>query len=166
MPELHANRLDKGIQIVLAENASAPLEVIKSFQNCVYAGVTPPANVLINIAENIAHYFESNGNISLDRAFNLHSKPKVGHPLNHQKTKNYRGAVLHLMYQKRKLAETEGKNISIETAASEVINEFNLADSEDALCRAYSVANIDEVFNKAYEATEEFLNKTNHILNK
>jgi hypothetical protein len=160
MPELKANRLNKGIQIVFAENANTPLELIKAFQNCVYAGVTPPANVLIKMAENIARYFEGNGNIDFDRAFELHSKQKVGHPLNYQKIKQKRGEILHLIYQKRKLAETEGKSISIETAASVVINEYNLSDSEDALCKAYSTLDIDTVFNRAYEVVIETLNST------
>lgn len=158
VPEQLENKMKKAVAVSLAENSGdKPLYVLQSFSNCVFSGATPPPNVLVFVAEGLASYFDNAGELTLDEAFNLQAKQRIGHPLRQQQAKHKRGRVLYYMWRLRRQAEQENRTLSIERAAGEAINTLDLTDvSEDSLSKSYSEIDADELFGNAYNAFTEF----------
>jgi hypothetical protein len=65
-------------------NKPQPLQCIEWFRTAVAAGVIPDANTLIFVANSFAVYLEGKGNASLDVAFKMPSKQKVGNASQHK----------------------------------------------------------------------------------
>lgn len=159
VPECREKRLKKGIEVSFAENSGdKPLDVLRAFSSCIFAGVTPPPRVLVFVAECLASYFDNTGGITLDEAFNLQSRQRIGHPLKQQQSQHKRGRILYYMWQLRKQAEYENRTLSIENAAGEAINNLGLTDvTEDSLKKSYIDIDADDIFNNAMEVMHEFL---------
>jgi hypothetical protein len=136
------------------------IDTIRQFTSCVYGGVMPPPNILIALAEAFSTYLDGAGASTLDAAFALQARQKIGNPLKNRMHKEERATVLFKMWQLRHASEAAGKKISILDAAGLLINELNLEESEDTLSKAYSEANFDEVIGKSQQIVEEtFLRK-------
>lgn len=150
-PELQRQKLDDMVLLALAESANEPLAVIQMFTMLTEAGITPSANVLSCLSQYFRSYLNGNGGVSLDHAFGLKPKQRVGHPISHQRSRHERGRLVYMMWCKRKEASDRGNVLSILNAAGQVINELNLLDiSEDTLEKEYSAFNADSVFDAAY----------------
>ncbi|MBT9097206.1 hypothetical protein KFZ76_05720 [Methylovulum psychrotolerans] len=158
VPEYAENKIKKGVAILFAElSGDKPLDILRSFSDCVFSGATPPPNVLVFIAECLTSYFDNEGKITLDKAFNLQSRQRIGHPLKDQQAKHKRGRILYYMWQLRKQAETENRTLSIFKAAGETINTLGLTDvSEYSLEKSYTEIDADEIFDNLFNEMLEF----------
>ena len=146
--------LNPGAAIEIQFNApptDEPIAVLASFANCVYAGVPPPALTLIVIAEWINAYLFSKGALSLDEAFHLKSIQKSGHPVKARTRQAQLNQWALLMYQLRKHYQQLGQILSIEAAASAVINKLSLRETEDTLIKHYTKNRIEQQFDRLAE---------------
>lgn len=156
VPEFSENKRKIAIYVLLAEHSGTDmLQAVTSFSRCVFAGVTPPPSLLAKVAEAFNGYLKARGQLTLDRAFDLQTKQKVGNPFKHRAAQARRGQILHDMWALRKEREAKGEPLSILKAASEVINRLSLSDEEDALTRDYSRLKIQEIFDRAEEALHD-----------
>lgn len=135
---------------------SEPISFVTAFRDCVYAGLTPNANVLAMVAKSFDRYLRANGNLSLDAAFSLKSIQRVGHPITKARRDARNAQVNWMVFKKRREAEARGAPISIERAAGEVINELNLSDTEEAIAKRYG----DSKFEQKAEAVEKVLSES------
>lgn len=166
VPEYKENRRAKAFQVTFAESCGEDaLSVIRAFHDCVFAGVTPPPNLLTYIAEKFGAYLDSK-QISLDYAFGLQPKPGVGHPLSHREKSAIRRKVLYEMWRLRSVAKTVGNRLSVSEAAKRAIKTLNLSDeggnTADALAKDYARKNVDEILdmlaNAESDLGEQFAN--------
>ncbi len=95
--------------------------------------------------------------MTLDQAFSLQSRQRIGHPLKNLAKQQRRAQIIYFMALKRLSAEAQGVDLSIERAASEVINEFGLDESEDTLTKAYSQAKPEEPLRAAFTTIQREL---------
>jgi hypothetical protein len=86
-----------------------PIDAICRFVSMVYLGVTPTPDILVAIAERMKRYLDGNGALSLDEAFGLKRKQRVGHPLKQRSQDERRGRIIYLMWCLRYKAKSEGK---------------------------------------------------------
>jgi hypothetical protein len=152
-PESEDNFNYKQISRSFADLAGeAPLDNLSAFQDCIFSGATPPPKVLIFIAERIQKYLLADGNISLDRAFNLGKKPKVGHPLEWANAKKERGRIHWMIYRK-----CRDEDISIQKSAKAVHAALEIKGiAPESLAKEYSDQKMHKIFSD-YEAVLEQL---------
>ncbi|WP_261543586.1 hypothetical protein [Burkholderia multivorans] len=155
-PDYHKRVIAKTLAKLLAEHAIPDDEIglIRRFVDCIFAGALPPTDVLVDVAEKFSVYLERAGDLTLDQAFSLQSKQRIGHPLKNLAKKQQRAQIIYFMAMKRLSAEVQGVELSIEKAASEVINEFGLDESEDTLTKAYSQAKPEEPLREAFSTIQ------------
>jgi len=153
VPEFKKNRDKKAIVSIFAENAgNNPLDVIQAFTNCIFNGVTPPPNILTQIAENFAAYLDAETN-TLDYSFDLSPIQKSGHPIKHRKERSGRGNLLFAMWVERKRAKEEGKRLSVDDAAEKVLSSVdNVEITFEALAKDYYSSKCDEIFEQFFKA--------------
>lgn len=148
------------LQLVFADNANPDdsIDVIRQFTLCIKQGVTPPAKLLIAVANRFDKYLNAKPAESLDTSFDLRPKQRVGHPLKHRATKEERGRIVYFMYCLRRSEKLNGNDLSIENAAGRAINQLGLLDlTEDALKKDYLTMNADEIFDRAIDALGDAL---------
>ena len=126
------------------ENIAA--DHIKVISDMVFAGITPPADVLIPIAEYFAKYRAPSSTMTLDECFKLKHKPKIGNPIKQQEWIENKAAVLMAIGVLRKIFELKGKKLSIENAATMVIEKWNLEADAEALKKGYIKLGVDNSF--------------------
>lgn len=147
---------DELIQMAFAENQDADdhIGVIRQFVALVDKGITPPPHILASVAAGFRVYLDGSGGKSLDQAFCLKPKQRIGHPLAHRAEKEKRGQIAYVMWCLRREAELRGELLSIENAASAVINRFNLRYQEDTLKKDYIEMRADDIFGQAAEVMQ------------
>lgn len=161
-PELweNNNRHEMGKALLAAEWGDKPLNVLRSFSTLVFGGTTPPPNMLVFIAERLKAYLEGDGEITLDEAFNLQSKQRIGHPLKHNKNQEKRMRILYSMFELRNKAKRENRKLSIESAASEALNVLGITDvNEDSLVKNYIELEIEKMFEMKFKIRKEIVTK-------
>jgi len=104
-----------------------PFEQILSFRHAVLSGALPDAETLACIAFSFDRYISKHGELSLDEAFKLRSKPKAGNP----SAQYSRGNEINSLLFNMACLRANDKSISIEKAAGmvapdEVVNTGNL----------------------------------------
>jgi len=169
VPEFKKNRDKKAIVSIFAENAgNNPLDVIQAFTNCIFNGVTPPPNILTQIAENFAAYLDAETNTNtLDYSFDLSPKQKSGHPITHRKKRSGRGNLLFAMWVERKRAKEEGKRLSVDHAAEKVLSSVDNAEiTVEALTKDYSSSRCDDNFEQLLKATIDLNSSMETLKNK
>jgi hypothetical protein len=112
------------------DNSSA--DFIKMFRDCIFLGLTPPAMALVRIAEAFDSYLKDASTLSLDEAFRLKGKPRIGHPLKVKKHDQQKASMFFAISILRKL-----KNLSIMDAAGELINLWDIEAEDEALKKDY-----------------------------
>ena len=119
------------------------VHVLQLFVSDVYEGITPPAEILIQLADRFGKYLWARGRISLDQAFGLSSKQKSGHPLAPAPTKGISRDSLHWALFGLRQANPR---LSIEAAAGQIINARNLEKTlgEGALAKSYSKTRFED----------------------
>lgn len=129
--------------------------VIRQYVTIIEKGLTPPVNILAAVWEGFASYLAARGNQSLDYAFGLHSKQRVGHPLEHRAATEQRGLEIYYMWMLRHRARKDGKRLGLTRAAEITINDLKLSVSESALEKSYKAQKADITFDRAVEIVEE-----------
>ncbi|MDD2800501.1 MAG: hypothetical protein PHE96_03505, partial [Methylococcales bacterium] len=170
----HGTSLQSSLPIMFAENtqSSDTIGVINSFVSLINSGITPPAHILLAIAEGFERYLVEGNNakepISLDKAFRLSPKQSVGHPLKHRKENAKKGQFVYMMWAARKKSELEtGKRISKNDAFVEASQEYKTAPyQEDAMLKEYTKIKADNVFGDAFEVLEEVRSKASALSDK
>ena len=142
------------------------LDQLEAFRALIYEGLIPPPSILIPIAEALDDHFKANGALSLDAAFELKPKQKLGHPISAKENKTERGRIHNDMWLIRKSEQLVGRTVSIEEAAGRVINNRNLAISEDALKKSYINSDVDRVLDRAADALAESVDRRSEVLVK
>ncbi len=79
------------------EDKPNPVQVLESFRTTITAGVIPDTNTLIFVAKCFAVYLEGKGKVSLDVAFGMPSKQRVGNPAQHKAKLDDEGQYLFRM---------------------------------------------------------------------
>lgn len=146
------------VQLLFAEQQDAGdcIGVIRQFVALIDLGITPPPNILVPVAAGFRAYLNAAGKMSLDESFRLKPKQRVGHPLMHRTEKEKKAQAAYVMWCLRREATLRGDRLSIEDAASEAINRFDLPYQEDVLKKNYIELNAEEVFSQAAEAIDDF----------
>ena len=157
VPKTSKPTIQKILAITFAENTEGdPLDVVQAFTNCVFNGITPPPNLLVQVAEKFSKYLDS-GDISLDYAFDLQKKQRSGHPISQRTDKLKRLRLLCCMRYERVIAKNNGRELSIRKATEIVINKYCGPDYPfEALLKDYSAMEIDKIFNASDEAVREY----------
>lgn len=115
---------------------------IKLFTSYLAVGVYPPSEVLFNIAASFAEYLDNDQ--SLESAFGVVAKQKVGTPVKEEQDKRLRQDVLFRMAVYR----VEDENLTIEEAAERVCYKLGVDKPEpETFARHYR----NESVGKSYE---------------
>ena len=109
-----------------AKSDPGPIPLLQEFRDDICEGKLPSAHVLILVAERFGKYLDAGGDLTLDEAFDLKSKQKSGPPLVRDRKNTERLEILLWIYLRRLDARSNGKGLSIDNAASEAVNHFNL----------------------------------------
>ena len=159
--KLQVRPIDDYVQLAFAKdvNLDDSIDAIRQFTLLIEKGITPPATILNSLAIRFKQYLNRVPFVSLDVAFNLKSKQGVGHPLNHRLDLEERGRFIYFMWDLRHQAKMRNEKLSIESAASTVINMFDLSVSESVLEKNYVDMKADDIFGKAHQTLLEVLNK-------
>jgi hypothetical protein len=135
------------------------LGTLRAFARCVFSGTTPPTYALILVAESIGRYFDARGETTLDQAFNLAPVQKAGHPITARQRRAKLDRLCFQMWQLRKASERSGKRLSIEAAAGEIVNRYDLTESEDTLKSHYVKHRFQTKWDQAQRILSEALAK-------
>lgn len=111
---------------------NAALDLMKVFRDSIFLGVTPPAVILIYLAQFFDRYLKDSGTLSLDEAFKLKGRNKIGHPLKIRQQEQHEAAIFFGITILRKL-----KSLSIEAAAGEIIDSWGIEAHETVLKKKY-----------------------------
>ena len=131
-----------------AIGAKPPSKETEPFEHILYAsqaflsGALPEAETLCFVALSLDKYIRGEGKLSLDEAFGLKSKPKIGNPAKQYAHKN---SINGRLFEMAWLRATE--EISIEQAALRVWDELDSTDA-GTLTRQYSRGKWSEVEKK------------------
>ena len=127
------------LQLAFADNANLndSVDVIRQFTLLIEKGITPPASILSAVAKSFRNYLDIEPHDSLDAAFNLNKKQRIGHPLAYRAVCEERGRIFYFMWYLRHDGKLKGKEPSIEEVAGIVINEWSLDLTEDVLKKDY-----------------------------
>jgi hypothetical protein len=115
----------------------SPFEKIQYTRSALLTGALPNAETLEYIAISFDKYISQKGQISLDEAFGLKSKPKAGNPSRQYANKTTINNMLFDMACIRR----DNPNITIENAALQICEVSNNHDKSSTLCREYSRGN-------------------------
>lgn len=137
-------------EAMVSDGECDELECLRYFKTCVFHGATPPVSLLIFVAERLAAYFSGDGKITLDRAFNVHSRQRRGSALDAEKLEERRYPALKRMYELRKT-----NRISIENAANEVVGELQPDIESDALKKLYINKHVEQNMDEAAQIMQE-----------
>jgi hypothetical protein len=157
-PEFLAVKDQQKLQLMLAEGTPSndTIGVIRQFSLLVDNGITPPAHILVAVAKGFREYLKSESLASLDVAFHLKPKQRVGHPLKHRKERETRARILYQIWCLRREAKSNGEKLSIENAAGKIINLLERTDlTEDGLKKDYIAMDIDSIFDEAMDVLDE-----------
>lgn len=122
------------------------IDAIRHYVVCVTKGITPAAAILAHIGVSLRRYLDAEGALSLDQAFGLENRQRVGHPLPRRIESDRRSQAAYAMWQLRDEAAAKGESLSIEAAAGQVINALGLTLSEETLRKHYSTIDADGIF--------------------
>jgi hypothetical protein len=137
------------------QDPSDTIGVIQQYVSMIDKGLIPSAPILAALWHGFASYLASSGNQTLDYAFGLTVKQRVGHPLTHRLATEQRANEIHYMWNLRHKARLAGKKLSIPAAAGITINELGLSVSESALAKSYKAFKADTIFDGAMAILEE-----------
>lgn len=154
-----ASEISRFMHVEMAKLADGNLEAIQSFVQLIKMGITPPSNVLLILAEGFADYLERE-TISLDEAFDLKKKQRVGHPIKHQRAQHERRHLLYAMWCLRKQNQNKGVALSIEDAAGEIINRLGADVEQEMLKTEYIRAKTQDILDGAYNALPDEVKAT------
>ncbi len=145
------------LQLAIAENAKPDdsIDNIRQFYLCVKKGITPPAEILMVVANKFEKYELAKGDMTLDECFNEKKQGKK-HPLKQKLKDEEKNIVYHFMWSQIKLAELEGKKLSIWGAAKTAREKFTPHITTETLEKEYISAKLSDVFNNAYDVIAEF----------
>ncbi len=146
-----AREISRFMHVEMAKLVDSSLDAIQSFTQLIKNGITPPSNVLLILAERFADYLERE-TISLDEAFCLKKKQRVGHPIKHQKAQQKRKHLLYAIWCLRKQNQNKGVALSIEDAAGEIINRLGADVEQEMLKTEYIRAKTQDILDGAYNA--------------
>ena len=151
---LRVRPIEDYLQLAFAENANLndSVDVIRQFTLLIEKGITPPASILSAVAKSFRNYLDIEPHDSLDTAFNLNKKQRIGHPLAYRAVREQRGRIFYLMWCLRHDGKLKGKEPSIEEVAGVVINKLSLDLTEDVLKKDYISKQADSIFDGAFEA--------------
>lgn len=111
-----------------------PFDKIYYGSQALMGGALPDAETLEYIALSLNKYIRKKGEISLDEAFGLKSKPKAGNP-----SRQFANEIdINNMLFDMACIRRDNPNISIEEAALQVCEKQNNHDKSATLCREYS----------------------------
>lgn len=153
MPEFREAQERRVIETLAAEFVSdTPLNQVRRFTECVLAGVTPTASLIVSIGEAFKRYLDADGQLSLDAAFDLKPVQRRGHPLAAERRDTERARALRYMgiLLLTSMVENKGAKQSQEWAAGETINALGLDIDEGTLCRDYREQGIAAYFEEAF----------------
>ena len=150
---LRVRPIEDYLQLAFAENANLndSVDVIRQFTLLIEKGITPPASILSAVAKSFRNYLDIEPHDSLDTAFNLNKKQRIGHPLAYRAVREQRGRIFYLMWGLRHDGKLKGKEPSIEEVAGIVINKLSLDLTEDVLKKDYISKQADSIFNRGLE---------------
>jgi hypothetical protein len=125
-------------------------------------GLRPPDNILLIIAKSFDSYLERNGEITLDKAFGVHAKPRTGSPLKHKKAMAWKQHATFLIWYRRKIAEENGQQIpAIKTVAYDLIEEYRIPHHKTPNAR-YDEDTLEREYNKSYPELWERMYKSSY----
>jgi len=107
------------------EHPPESVDLLEHFRTAVQNGVYPAPNLLIFVANCFGKYLEARGELSLDDVFNLHSKQKVGSPLQAREKRSEDDEILMAMA----LHRGANPKASIADAADAAIKRLGINDS-------------------------------------
>jgi len=128
-------------------NTNDPYFGIKAFRNCIYSGITPPADLLCEIAEAFNRYIEGDKEMDLDTAFNIKGKSGKSVPSRYKSNENWE-KILVVTYFIRRRARDAGQNLAVRKAAEQAIAVTGLIFSVDTVEKEYSKRKIENLFDK------------------
>ncbi len=160
---LNVRPTDDYLQLTFAENSNIgdSINVFRQFTLLVEKGITPPVNLLTSLATGFRRYLDAKPKVSLDAAFNLKSKQRVGHALDHRLAIEERGQIIHYMWFLRHQAKLKNESLSILNAAGEAITKFNLTLDESVLEKNYVDMKAGDIFDNCYEVLDKVLKSRN-----
>ncbi len=124
---------------------------MRYFRDSVCSGATPSAAVLIHVAECFDKYLnDDSGMLSLDEAFKLSHRPRLGNPIKQEQWLQNKMTILLAMWLQRKINELKGNKLSIENAAGIIIDKWNLDEDAESLKKAYIKSKIDKEYEGRY----------------
>lgn len=152
-----ARPIEDYLQLTFAENANPndTVDVIRQFYLCVKKGITPPASLLMTVANGFEKYNLAAGDLSLDESFTEKRKGKK-HPLRQKLKDEEKGRVFYFMWCQIKLAELENKPLTILGAAGIARDKFMPQITTDTLEKEYISAKVSEKFNQAFDVVAEY----------
>ena len=145
------------LQLAFAENinASNAIDLIRQFYLCVMKGITPPANVLIAVAERFEKYVAADGNESLDVFFGKAKTKGKKEPLRQQLQNEIKGKIYYFMWYQMKIAKENKKALTILAAAGMAIDTFQLNKCRDSLEKEYIASKVGKIFDEANKICDE-----------
>lgn len=145
------------LQLAFAEhvNSANPIDVIRQFYLCVKKGATPPAKLLIAVAQSFEGYDKAGGEKSIDEFFGHIKKQGKKDPLKQELKDNFKWQVYWFMWSQMKQAELAGRELTILAAAANAVDVLKPHKSRDSLEKEYISAKAKQVFDQAYDAIYE-----------
>ena len=145
------------LQLCFAQNinASDAIDVIRQFYLCVKKGITPPAKVLIAVAERFEKYIANDGNESLDVFFGKVKKKGKKEPLRQQLQNEIKGKIYYFMWYQMKIAKENKKTLTILAAAAAAVHAFQLSKSRDSLEKEYIASKVGTIFDMENKIRDE-----------
>lgn len=114
------------------------IDFMKQYRDSVFLGITPSAMILMRIAEYFDRYLsDDSGKLSLDEAFKLKHRPKIGSPIKQKKWLLNKASIATGMWIQKTISKLKGDEISILEAAGIIINKWNLPADEESLKKEY-----------------------------
>ena len=155
---LQARPIEDYLQLAFAENTKLDdsTDNIRQFYLCVKKGITPPAEILMVVANKFEKYELAKGELSLDECFN-EKKQGRKHPIKQKLKDEEKNRVYYFMWSQIKLAELEGKKLSIWGAAKTAREKFTPHITTETLEKEYISAKLSDVFNNAYDVVAEYV---------
>lgn len=156
--KLNIRPIEAFLQLAIAENAKPndSIDIIRQFYLCVKKGITPPAELLMVVADKFEKYELAKGELSLDECFNEKKRGKK-HPIKQKLKDEEKNRVYYFMWSQIKLAELEGKKLSIWGAAKTAREKFTPHITTETLEKEYISAKLSDVFNNAYDVVAEYV---------
>jgi len=113
----------------------SPLSRLEYFEAALLMGALPDADTMFFVGDAIYKYVDGKGAISLDQAFGLKSKQKVGNPSKQRATSQQLGNLLYAMACYR----VDNPGATLADAAEDIASRFGIGKPDcETLVRYYS----------------------------